>query len=317
MKVLTRMETYKFVLWAPSEVFWWPSLLIEKIRINLVHAEHSLVLRYSFGTPGRCDSSVLKDLNQRFCANKGLVSSCTVKMHRKGKTALGGIEGELNDCLTCWDFLMERKHFSNWNKGLWCCQLCWELLILTLTTFHYSSCWSSEAVLEKSEIAKGAFQDLRWWNTQDLDEVNSRKITTSPGRGNHLFSEILLSPACILPKALSSEHCHLFHLSVLLFEGSPSVQFSCSVVSILCDLMDCSTPGLPVHHQLPEFTQTHVHRFGDAIQPSHPLQSPSPPAFNLFQQLGLFQWISSSHQGAEVLELQHQSFQLIFRVDFL
>lgn len=72
-----------------------------------MHAEHSPVLRYSFGTPGRCDSSVLKDLNQKFCANKGLVSSCTVKMHRKGKTALGGIEGELNDCLTCWDFLME------------------------------------------------------------------------------------------------------------------------------------------------------------------------------------------------------------------
>ena len=61
----------------------------------------------------------------------------------------------------------------------------------------------------------------------------------------------------------------------------------------LCNPMDCSTPGLPVHHQLPEFTQTHVHWVGDAIQPSHPLSSPSPPAFNLSQHQGLFKWVSS------------------------
>ena len=71
----------------------------------------------------------------------------------------------------------------------------------------------------------------------------------------------------------------------------------------LCDPMDCSTPGLPVHHQLPEFTQTHVHRVGDAIQPSH-LSSLSPPAFNLSQHQGLFQSVSSSHQVAKVLEFQ-------------
>ena len=87
----------------------------------------------------------------------------------------------------------------------------------------------------------------------------------------------------------------------------------------LYDHMDCSTPGLPVHHQLPEFTQTHVHWVGDAIQPSPPLLSPSPPAFNLSQHQGLFKWVSSSHQVAKVLEfqLQHQSFQWIFRTDFL
>ena len=86
-----------------------------------------------------------------------------------------------------------------------------------------------------------------------------------------------------------------------------------------CDPMDCSTPGLPVHHQLPESTKTHVHWVGDAIQPSHPLLSPSPPAFNLSQHQGLFQWVSSSHQVAKVLELQlqHQSFQWRIRVDFL
>ena len=74
----------------------------------------------------------------------------------------------------------------------------------------------------------------------------------------------------------------------------------------LCDPIDVSTPGFPVHHQLLELAQTHVHRVGDAIQPSHPLLSPSPPAFNLSQHQGLFQWVSSSHQVANVLELQLQ-----------
>ena len=65
--------------------------------------------------------------------------------------------------------------------------------------------------------------------------------------------------------------------------------------------MDCSTPGFPVHHQFPELTQTHVHWVGDAIQPPHPLSSPSPPAFNLAQHQGLFQWVSSFHQVAKEL----------------
>ena len=87
----------------------------------------------------------------------------------------------------------------------------------------------------------------------------------------------------------------------------------------LCDPMDCSTPGLPVHHQHPEFTQTHVHWDTDAIHPSHPMSSPSPPTFNLSQYQVLFKWISPSHQVAKVLEfqLQHQSFQWIFRISFL
>ena len=87
----------------------------------------------------------------------------------------------------------------------------------------------------------------------------------------------------------------------------------------LCDPMNRSTPGLPVHHQLPEFTQTHVHWVGDAIQPSHPLSSPSPSALNLSQHQGLFQWVSSLHQVAKVLEyqLQHQSSQWAPRTDFL
>ena len=84
-----------------------------------------------------------------------------------------------------------------------------------------------------------------------------------------------------------------------------SVQFSCSLVS------DSVMTGFPVHHQHPELAQAHVHRVSDAIQPSRPLLSPSPPAFSLSQDQGLFQGVSSSHQAAKVLEfqLQHQSFQ--------
>ena len=100
-----------------------------------------------------------------------------------------------------------------------------------------------------------------------------------------------------------------------------SVQFSSVAQSclILYNPMDCSIPGLPVHHRLLEFTQTHVHWVSDVNQPSHPLSSPSPPAFNLSQHQDLFQWVSSSHQVAKVLELQlqHQSFQWIFRTDLL
>ena len=77
----------------------------------------------------------------------------------------------------------------------------------------------------------------------------------------------------------------------------------------LCDPTDCSTPGLPLHHQLPELAQTHVHGVGDAIQPAHPLSPPSPPAFSPAQHHGLCQWVSFSHQMAKVLELQHQSLQ--------
>ena len=85
------------------------------------------------------------------------------------------------------------------------------------------------------------------------------------------------------------------------------------------DPMDCSTPGLPVPHHLLESAQVHVHWISDATQPSHPLSPSSPSAFNLCQHQGLFQWVSCLHQVAKVLELQfhHQSFQWVFRVDFL
>ena len=95
-----------------------------------------------------------------------------------------------------------------------------------------------------------------------------------------------------------------------------SVAQSCPT---LCDPMNCSTPGLSVHHRHPEFTQTHVHQVSDAIQPSHPLSSPSPPAPNPSQHQSLFQWVNSLHEVAKVLEfkLQHHSFQRNPRADLL
>ena len=131
---------------------------------------------------------------------------------------------------------------------------------------------------------------------------NKSTFQTSRDSFYNLLNQILL---CFTPK--------IFICVTIQFS---SVAQSCL---ILCDPMDCSTTGLPVHHQLLEPTQTHVHQVSDAIQPSYPLSSPFPPAFNLSQHQGLFQGVSSLHQVATVLEfqLQPQSFQWIFKVDFL
>ena len=145
-----------------------------------------------------------------------------------------------------------------------------------------------------------------------------------------------LSPAMVLSVQTSSRYLFLVPQTFIPMLGQPlntncaskqtgilggkvTLQCSHSVMSNSLYTMDCSTPGFPVHHQLLEFTQTHVHWVGDAIQSSHPLSSPSPPTFNLSQHQGLFQGISSSHQVAKGLEfqLQHQSFQWVFRTDFL
>ena len=124
---------------------------------------------------------------------------------------------------------------------------------------------------------------------------------------------------CVCISLLLETHSRLWDCGpkgkcICSFVQFSSVSPSCPT---LCDPMNRSTPGLPVHHQLPEFTQTHVHRVSDAIQPSHPLSSPSPPALSPSQHQGLFQWVNSSHQVAKVLEfqLQHQSFQWIPRTD--
>ena len=114
---------------------------------------------------------------------------------------------------------------------------------------------------------------------------------------------------------LSLASCSWFCLLILFASIFSSVAQSCWT---LCDPINRSMPGVSVHHQLPESTQTHVHWVSDAVQSSHPLSSPSPPALNLSQHQGLFKWVSSSHQVAKVLgfQLQHHSFQWILRTYF-
>ena len=115
-----------------------------------------------------------------------------------------------------------------------------------------------------------------------------------------------------------ANHEQVLNKDIFRKPSNMSVHFSlvAQLCLALCNPIDCSTPGFPVHHQAPEFTQTHVHWISDDIQPSHPLSSPSPPTFNLSQHQGLFKWVSSSHQVATVLEFQPQAFQWIFRTDF-
>ena len=132
------------------------------------------------------------------------------------------------------------------------------------------------------------------------------QICTSQGYSSGIFDNflVLISHAQANPK--------------ILYKWLVLILFSCSVMSI-CDPMDCSTPGFPVHHHLPELAENHVHWVSDAIQPSHPLSPLSPPVLNLSHHQSLFQWVSFLHQVIKVLELQlqHQSFQWIFRFDFL
>ena len=132
------------------------------------------------------------------------------------------------------------------------------------------------------------------------------------------LSSFIMSSDISLPVnyKLESLYCITISVFVVLSFQFSSVAQSCPT---LCEPMDYNTLGLPVHHQLPELAESHAHQVSDAIQPSHPLSFPSLPAFSHSQHQGLFQWVSSSHQMAKVLEfqLQHQAFQWIFRIDFL
>ena len=129
-----------------------------------------------------------------------------------------------------------------------------------------------------------------------------------------------LNPACTSGNSWFTYCSNLtwISLSIILL----ACEMSVSSVQTLSHVWLFATPWTTahqVHHQLPEFTQTYVHRVDDAIQPSHPLSSPSPHALNVSQLQGLFKWGSSSHQAAKVLEfqLQHQSFQWTPRTDLL
>ena len=131
------------------------------------------------------------------------------------------------------------------------------------------------------------------------------------------------SPVLYSLVVLSSSSLTVSFLNQQCLDGLNSATYLlCSVAQsrlTLCDPMDCSTPLFPVHHQFPKHAQTRIHRVSDTIPPSHPLSSPSPPAFSLSQHQGLSQWVSALHQVAKGLELQfsHQSFQWIFKTDLL
>ena len=174
----------------------------------------------------------------------------------------------------------------------------------------------------------------RWWNVNGVMGTTSRQGPLKPPiyvlhapsiyalQGSMMILEATwYSFLSIGEKEPGSLNHHLEESHPLIQNSSFIFQFSSVTQSCptLCDPMNSSMPGLPVHHQLPESTQTHVHWAGDAIQSSYPLSSPSPPALNLSQHQGLFKWVSSSHQVVKVLEfqLQYQSYQWIFRTDFL
>ena len=136
-----------------------------------------------------------------------------------------------------------------------------------------------------------------------------------------LIYDISLTSVISISRLTQVQFHHIKMWSLISRQWLEKCQFSSVAQSYpaVCNPMNCSMPGSPVHHQFPEPTQTHVHRVGGAIQPSHLPSSPSPPIVNLSQYQGLFQWVLSTHQVAKVLELplQHQSFQWIFRTDLL
>ena len=150
-----------------------------------------------------------------------------------------------------------------------------------------------------------------------LFNMLSRLVMTFLPRSKRLLILWLQSTSALIlePPKIKSDTVYTVSLGLFNTDQFSSVTQSCPTPY---DPMDCSLPELPVHHQLPEFTQTHVHWVGNAIQPSHCLSFPSPPTFNLSQHQGLHKRVSSSHTVAKVLEfqLQHQSFQWIFRIDF-
>ena len=159
---------------------------------------------------------------------------------------------------------------------------------------------------------------LVWWDSMKSSKYDHYKDNEATGRSACELRQQENGRKQKAALAISRQHCAFGkRQKIHKYQCISSVQLLSHVW--LWDPMNRSTPGLPVHHQLPESTQTHVHWVSDTIQPSHPLSSPSPPAFNLSQHQGLFQWVSPSHQVAKVLEfqLQHQSFQWTPRTDLL
>ena len=177
-----------------------------------------------------------------------------------------------------------------------------------------------------SAIKKNTFESvlMRWIKLEPIiqSEVSQKERGLFLLDFTRVAQFVQAKPEVINPKYQNINN-PWSHLKTVQIPPGTQMPFSQSVSSVaqscptLCDPMNRSPPGLPVHHQLPEFIQTLVHWVSDAIKPSHPLLSPSPPALNLSQHQDLFQWVNSSHQVAKVLEfqLQHQSFQWTPRTD--
>ena len=218
----------------------------------------------------------------------------------------------------------------------------WKEDLKEIFAFHVYSCsiYNSQDMQTTQVSIRGRMdKDVMYTHTSSGPSLSRVRLSATPWTTARQAS-LSITNTWSLPKLMSiesvmpSSHFILCRPLLLLPSIPPSIrvfsnesalrirwphQFSSVPQSCptLCDPMDWSTPGFSVYHQFLELTQTHVHPVGDSIQPSHPLSSPSPLAPNLSQHQGLFQWVSSSHQVAKVLELQlqHQSFQWIFRTD--
>ena len=165
---------------------------------------------------------------------------------------------------------------------------------------HTGSIPESKDPLEKGMVTYCSILALRISWTEELDGLQSIGLQRVRHNWSNLARTILLF---FFKKLFLFFVC--FSFSSFFFSCMDLIRSDQSFSRVrLCDPMNRSMPGLPVHHQLPEFTQTHVHRVGDAIQPSHLLSSPSLPAPNSSQHQSLFQWVNSSHEVAKVLEFQ-------------
>ena len=158
------------------------------------------------------------------------------------------------------------------------------------------------------------FNDCIYWNIEGQLETFLPNLNTEH---NYFLSKLLVC-LCLWKLWIINTHVSLFVMNnkraKVFITRKKTLSSVPRLCPTLCDPMDCDTPGFPIHHQLLELAQIHIHWVGDAIQPSRPLSSP-PCAFSLGQDQG--QWVSSSNQVAKVLEFQHQFFQWILRVDFL
>ena len=157
-------------------------------------------------------------------------------------------------------------------------------------------------LLQRRDVLINNKQVVEWkvyWSEELLSSISPLKCSWHFGCSNSLFRTVPPVTGYLILGWCESNYD---------FEPWISNHFQFSSVAqsrpTLCNPLNRSTPGLPVHHHLPKFTQTQVHRVGDAIQPSHPLSSPSPPAPNPSQHQSLFQWVNSSHEVAKVLEFQ-------------